>query len=403
MSWIEPGPGEFSPEMCLLLSLCRMHLNGTGADGIQGVSPEEINWQTFLERTGYHRVLPVVYPALNARGFQGVPPNVVKTLNRRFENHKIRSLDIMAELVRLLKLFERNRVPVICLKGPVLSLQLYGNLFARHHGDIDLLGTPGDIGSVHTLMLEAGYENQSPEHGEAIDSPRHLAALMKSVQHINYIHPEKKVRLEFHYRLFKNPYLFPYDPKEALENARIIDYNGTALKMLDPVDDILYLFAHGSNHRWFRLKWLMDIGRWSLSPAPESQRLVRRCLELRLERIVAQGLLLSNQLLGTPLTEFFKQMPVKKRPMGKLIRYALNEINKPMNRESKTVKTKGFRIKSYMMKLKKGFRYKMFHLIMLFYTDANRRILKLPAPLFPLYFILNPFLWFYRKFIRKSL
>jgi hypothetical protein len=165
----------------------------------------------------------------------------------------------------------------------------------------------------------------------------------------------------------------------------------------------MYLFAHGANHQWFRLKWLLDIAVLCRNSGTHWDGLIDKAVQLGLERTVAQGLALSQQLFASVLPPAWENIGVEKRCLSRLIGGAMQEIDKSIAvaGEDKRSKLPHFARKSYLTILKKGFRYKLYHWRGLYYMEANRSVVKLPAVLFPLYYFLNPFLWFYRKFVKS--
>jgi hypothetical protein len=388
--------------MNLLLLLCRtsLHETDTYRRDLESTVREGVDWQEFVRLVLYHRLVPVVYPMVKKEIVPTLPQQVSGVLYRRFHNHKMSVMEATAEWVRLTKILNREGIDVVGLKGPALALTLYGDVLSRHMRDLDLLVKQQDIEKVHGLLLREGYELENQEHKEIFSTPRHLAAFMKSVQHLDYIHRQKKIRIEFHYRLFKNPQLFPYNLEDIPDCCETIEYGGTTLNVLPEIDNWLYLFVHGANHCWFRLKWLMDIARLSLLPGIEWERLWEQACRKRVERTVIQGLHLSHRFFDTPLPGICSRVPPGKRWLNQLTRQAAAEINRSMKENSKNSRFPGLRQKPYQLRLRKGLIYKLAVFRAALYSDANRSVLRLPDRWFPLYYLLNPFLWFYRKFSR---
>jgi hypothetical protein len=305
---------------------------------------------------------------------------------------------LTAELVRLVKLFRQEGIKVICLKGPVLALQLYGDTALRHIMDIDLLVEDRDIKKIHQLLIRKGYETKHPE---LFSSALHWRVFKKSKHHVPYYHKKELFQLELHFRLFKNLHVFPNRELNARDNPQSLVYAGVKLNTLAAIDNILFLFVHGSIHKWHLLKWLTDMAQLGHSQSPDWEKLLARAVETGLERPVLQGMLLVKHLFAVPLPGIFSHAPVNK-PVRKMLNHALMVIN-----ESRETGKYGFlfafRERFYLLKLKKGMRYKLRYLRDVFYLDSHRSILRLPWFLFPLYFVLNPFLWFYKNYIKNKI
>lgn len=393
------GTGE--KELELLLTLCRVFLydREQDKDRIRELTHTGIAWRIFIRLVNYHRLLPVIYPLLNL--LVDFPAALRSRLDKRFEAHKNNSLDKAAETARLARLFRSQGIDALCLKGVPLTLRLYDNLFDRHQGDIDFLGRWEDIEKVHFLLLDQGYNLLSPSRQEIFSSPRAKKVFSKANVHVNYLHPEHKMRVEFHFRLFKNPYYFPYDAHDFFQRKRTVSYHRAAIDIPPLPDEDLYLFAHGANHQWFRLKWLLDIAMLCRDKETQWQPLLEKALQFGLERVVTQGLHLSRHLFASPVPAVWENPRFNPPGLSPLVRGALAEVEQSRHeaRGEKRSKLPRFGRKTYLTKLKKGLRYKLYHWRELVFLDANRSVLKLPAVLFPLYYILNPFLWFYRKFV----
>ena len=385
---------EFSPELRLLLACCC----NTGAEQRRGLIEQRIhegvNWNTFNQLVNYHQVIPIAYINLQKYAAGAIPPLEFNRLKTQYKKHKIRTLRLAAELVRLVKLFQAEGINVICLKGPLLALQLYGDITLRQLMDLDLLVEDRDLKKIHQLLIRRGYESKHPE---LFSSTLHWQVFKKSKHHLPYVHRKKSVNLEIHFRLFKNLHVFPNRALNAWTCPQTVVYAGVPLNALSPIDNMIFLFVHGSIHKWHLLKWLTDTAQLSHSPAIDWEKLCARAAAVDLQRPVLQGLLLLDHLFAIPLPGIFSRFPVGK-PVMKMIHHALRVI-----KESRETAKSGFRFalreRFYLLKLKQGTRYKLRYLRDLFYLDSHRNILRLPPYLFPLYLVLNPFLWFYKNYL----
>lgn len=389
---------EFSPEMRLLLWCCKKTNEEKHQTNITNIIHEGLNWDTFIRLVNYHQVLPVVYENLQKHAADKIPPHALSRLKNRGKKQKLHSMKLTAELIRIVKLCREKGIEVICLKGPVLSLQLYRDIAIRHIIDIDLLVKQEDIEKVHKLLVGSGY---AALHPELFSSSLHWRVFKKSKHHIPYQHQEKSIHLEIHFRLFKNFHVFPNRELKAWNNPQSVVYAGVKLNTLAAVDNILFLFVHASIHKWHMLKWLTDIVQLCHSQPIDWEKLFERAVEVGLERPLLQGILLLNQLFAVPLPGIFSQFPVSKTVI-KLTNHALMVI-----KESRESEKYGLffavRERFYLLKLKKGMKYKLRYLRDLFYLDSHRSLLRLPWFLFPLYLVLNPFLWFYKNYIKDKM
>ena len=385
-----PVPPEFhfTKEMETLLAICRARLEG---DTGLSIGPDNLN--TGLVRAAmFHRVIPFIYPWLKKHLWENVGQNLQKSLLWMAKRQKIKSLRLTAELTTIAKLFRQQGLETISLKGPLMTIELYGNLSDRHQGDIDLLGSVKDLHKVRLLLEGLGYQLE----GDAgmLSTALRFKAYMKSTQHVLFVNHQKKVRLEYHYRLFKNPNLMPLPLEELKQNLREIQYGGVTIKRLSLLDSVLYLFVHGSNHEWYRLKWLLDIAYLTRLPDLDWRQLYVHAKGLGVERMVQQGLQLAHKMLGAKIPEDYPLPETPHRTITKLVRRGAEKINNSAH-------GRDIERKFYLLKLRRGLRYKNYILWMQLHLDFHQTGSKLPDPLFFLHYLINPLLWFYRKTIGR--
>lgn len=136
------------------------------------------------------------------------------------------------------------------IKGPVLARQLYGDVAARDSKDIDLLVDPAAIGPAASVLRALGFDDVSAheEAGERFAN-KHLTFAGHGVE------------VEVHTRLLDVDALLALSFEAVWLRRDTVMLGSVAVPALSRVDTLLYLCAHGSQHLWFRLKWLEDIAR----------------------------------------------------------------------------------------------------------------------------------------------
>ena len=173
---------------------------------------------------------------------------------------------------------------------------------------------------------------------------------------------------------------------------------GTPVKTLPLEETLLYPCMHGATHVWLRLFWLWDLAQvLNKNDSVDWTRLMALTTELDIQRPLAQGLVLSNLLLRSPLPNPVRTYSEMDRMMPRLIKAGINGIimRRPDLTSSTSINTV-LRQKLHEIKLRPDFRYKLRCLIPPLTSTQDWNILRLPDVLFPLYFILRPFLWFWR-------
>ncbi|MDY6844901.1 MAG: nucleotidyltransferase family protein, partial [Thermodesulfobacteriota bacterium] len=204
--------------------------------------------------------------------------------------------------------------------------------------------------------------------------------------------------IELHYRCFNDPRLFPLNIDQVLKEQRFLTIAGRQVQTLTIEDTILYLCVHGSLHAWFRLFWLCDIAEiLEKSDTIDWVWLMTRAAEMRVKRFLVYGLVISNLLLSSPLPASMVAYVDQDKGVFTLIQMALRIMNGPEDLPYRPFSYPYILEKLYELKLCSNLRYKFF--VCLRYLNTipyDWQAVPLPDSLFPLYYILRPFLWFWR-------
>jgi hypothetical protein len=91
-------------------------------------------------------------------------------------------------------------------------------------------------------------------------------------------------------------------------------------------DQLIYLCAHGTWHRWAKLKWIADVaGLLARSPALDGEALRRRAEDGGALRRVRLGMGLARELLGAPVPIGWRRDLDSDPVLSKLIRTVRSE------------------------------------------------------------------------------
>src|SRR6185295_18513676 len=74
----------------------------------------------------------------------------------------LRGTQMTTALGEILDLFERNGIPAMPFKGPVLAFQLYDQPGLRSSVDLDFLVHAEDILHARSVLLTRGYQTNCP-------------------------------------------------------------------------------------------------------------------------------------------------------------------------------------------------------------------------------------------------
>jgi len=374
-------PGDFPTELQALLWLLRCAI-GNEKDAWDPGWDKSIDWAKFLACAERHRVGAFLHWRLPARAREALPSAVLGELGRTAEQGTHRSLQRASQLVRIARQFADSGIPVASVKGPLLALSLYGELGQRHAGDIDLLVAPDDVERADALLRAQGYERMEP--GFEL-TPVQFRQIRRFKRDAVYISRDSGIRIELGWRLFNIA-------ERCKAEFEWRDFAGQKIAVLRPDDNILYLFAHGARHGWFRLFWLVDVALLLADDRTDWPALARSARGLGVERSVSQGAALAGDLLGAPVPAAVAELSRNGGALRPLLAYANRQISKdvaPGALQAEPV--------SYAMRLQSAWRERWIIFRGRFMYAENWRILPLSDRWFALHYAAAPLLWLYRR------
>jgi hypothetical protein len=258
---------------------------------------QALDWPHFIAIVHRHRIVGLAYHALN-HTTAAVPPAVLAALRRDAMTQAKAGLLLAAETIAIDRMMRNGGIDAVILKGAPLGRLAYGDLGIRHSRDIDVLVTPQTLPAAFALLEQAGYQ----PCGASVDlNDARMALTMRHCYHLEYLHPDGGALVELHWRLAANPHrVAPIPPPARWTTVSLSGAIG--VRSFAGADLDAYLFAHGAQHCWFRLKWLADIGALLAGRSnAEIEQMVATVTQMGLRRPLAQGLLLAARLLKTPL------------------------------------------------------------------------------------------------------
>ena len=368
---------------------------------IQAACIPSIDWAAFDALVGRHRHLPIIYRNLSTHAAGFVPPQVLAGFKERAELNRQLILHILAELGRISKLFAAEGTQLCALRGPVLAQRLFGDASLRTSRDLDLLIQPEAVAEAEALLLAYGYQRSYPAMPL---TPRQWRIYQQQWRHFVYTHPQRHVDIELHWALTSTNLVSMQDVRLMLSRARPIALAGASVHMLSEEDLPVNLLIHGSLHSWIRLKWLVDFVVWMRRASdPDWEGLKTRMEDLGLQRLLAQGVLLANWLFNTPVPETVKSLIAAEPAAKYMAEQSLKTILNARYTDEEIGRVHGFKHIFYWMKLKKDWRYKWSALTKNLVIPEDWMELPLPDALYPLYWLLRPFLWLKRnRFHRRG-
>ncbi len=250
-------------------------------------------WERLLALAEEHGVEGHVDASL--RGFEEalIPPEIKQTLVDRKRAQNFFTLRLNAELFRLLEQFNSHGIGAVVIKGPVLSVQAYGDPAMRSYGDLDLLVRQRDIRRATELMSAAGYAPAVPL--SAIDAGKIPGQYLFSK-------PDSKIIVELHNDLTLRYFPRRLPLEEFFARQILVRVDAHDVPALSVEDELVLICIHGAKHLWERLMWIADVAALvSRQTGMDWERVADSVRTVGAERMLHTGLRLATDLLKLQL------------------------------------------------------------------------------------------------------
>lgn len=250
---------------------------------------ETIDWDMFLKILLKHRIYPLVYHNLKKLNKTDLDVPIIDNLEKFCKKNTMHSLRLSSGLIEVIALLESNNVRAISLKGPILSMELFGNIALRTSKDLDILVDFADSDKVFDLFYENGFKN---DHFDGDLTDNYKKFLIKTHHHISF--SKKDLSVEIHWKYHKTSFNCAFNDLWA--KSEIVKLSNKDIHILSKEDEFLYLVFHGAKHGWFRLKWLSDVSEiikrdhliWSM--------VIEKAVKYDILHVLVQALILTNRL-----------------------------------------------------------------------------------------------------------
>ncbi|WP_138752512.1 nucleotidyltransferase domain-containing protein [Paenibacillus sinopodophylli] len=378
---------DLSDELRLMLSILSMDHKAEITFDLQELL-RHADWDRFIELARHHRVFPSLNHKLQKLKTSGIPVFVSQLFQRDYYRNTLQMLTLSGEMEQLAKLFSDNGIRSLFLKGPVIAADLYGDVSLRTSCDLDLLVPIVDLERTEALLLSCGYVKDD-----------YIVSVLNDWKwrhhHTSFMHPDKKIKVEVHWRLNPAP---AKEPKfdDLWERRRQSSLISRPIYYLGREDLFLFLVSHGARHGWSRLRWLLDI-KQLLEQKVDWPKLNQLLRKHQLSHIGGQALLLLARLFTVPLREEMKPL-INDRRAEWSAEDAMFYVHRMINLHSPPIPEDVDRYhRKYLFGLLTVRQKLVFLASFLYPYPEDARTLPLPKPLHFLYFPLRPFIWGWRK------
>jgi hypothetical protein len=206
-----------------------------------------------------------------------------------------RASSMVAELARIVEAFRAANVPLLALKGPVASQQLYGHPGLRVFGDLDLLVHAHHVQQAEALLTRLGYRDEAPM------TPSQRATKHRFHNGTPLVHDEHRTTVDLHWRLGHVQFPLALPVADAWSRRTELVLNGVTVQALGPTDLVIFTCSHSAKHLWWTLESLAQIAALTRLPNIDWNEVDRIATASHAARQVGLSFLLAHDVIGSEL------------------------------------------------------------------------------------------------------
>lgn len=388
------------PEFELLVRCCGIARNiPKQFPPAQAQFPAGFDEGLFVRFAAQHKTAATAQTGLKRLGLALKPENAGKLRQFALQGRMLREL-IVEGASAITEAAAKAGIPVLVLKGPASSLQLYGDAFVREYTDLDLLVNLPTIDPALPFMTALGWEPD--DYSPAEDSGRAPSRLVMRGHHVVFWKKGCPFRVELHDRTSWERELFARDNIDGIfARAVRLEQDGKALFAPALPDHAALIIAHGTQHAWALLHWLIDATVIAAIPGVETQRtFAARICSLNMQCQLKLACELSRKLYTIELPPAFESAIICQAPLDKSVAFAFARLQAGASDMSTFRNMIDFRF-TYASPLFRTARGKFSSAFMLFLIPPQDiEALPLPRPLLFLHLFLRPFFVLSRRIQR---
>jgi hypothetical protein len=268
------------------------------AEEVRALASRPLDWDLLLAAAADNSVTALLARHLPACAKGALSPGQLAQLHEAARVVAVRSLILVAELIKIMDAFAAAGVCSIPYKGPVIAVQAYGDVTLREFEDLDIILLQRDMPEANEVMTSLGFRPKFPW----ILSADAASALVPG--EYDYFDDERRVVIELHTELTLRHFPVPPDIGDFARRLVPVSLSGHEVRTFAPEDALLALCVHGSKDFWERISWIADIA--ELVRAHERlewDAVWQRAELLRVQRMLHLGLALAHEMLDAPLPE----------------------------------------------------------------------------------------------------
>jgi len=348
----------------------------------------DLDWEFLLEFVRHHGVGPAVHDRLVGGYGSRLPPEVRAALDRQHRSRTVENLRMATALHELFDRFADEGVRALPVKGPVLAEAAHGSLSRRSFNDLDLQIHRADVPRALDVMESLGYERvpDVPRRDDAAILGGPLTPPLATEYTLR--RPADGVAVEVGWRFGSDPFSFAPGFETFWDRRESVSVAGRTVPALAPADRLLLLAYHCVKHGCVLLKWIADVAEAvHATPGLDWRALSRRAEEYGTARRLTVALGVATRLLdadGPPVGEWLADDPAAAALVDRVHGRFVDRPLAPFE----SVDTVDFLLAASDSGRAKALT--RLALSPVHPTLSEYRLLPLPGPLHPVYYLLRP-------------
>jgi len=339
---------------------------------------KKIDWEKLIELCRYHGTIPIVYKKLRTLESGLIPENIIARLKKLYQQIVHWNFIQSNQLIKLLKILKENNIAAIPIKGPVVSMQAYGDIGYRMFQDLDLLISHKDFIRIYDLLCSEGYQPSS------VLSYKKKKLWRRFRRDIEF--RKDKSMIDLHQRITQAHSSFNIR-KELFNGNEFIKILNNKISVMPLEETILYLIINSTKDQWNMLRMIADISFLvDLNPQIKWEVVIRRAKKMGIRRMVLTGFHLMSKITGESLPVLIRSEIEKDERIKDL-----SDNYRTQLFFKKTGNKTPERVKSISDTLDSNFhKYRYFLYFFFTPTPEDLRWISLPEPLYFLFRIIRP-------------
>lgn len=173
-------------------------------------------WEEIVKAGSKQLVLPTIFCNLESKGLiKYIPKDLCNYLEELTNINRNRNITLLEEIRDISKVFKKNYIDHVFLKGgALLASGYYNDLGERMVGDIDVLVHPDQLFKAQDLLVKNGYDEANKSLTDKYVDQKHLPRLISD---------SKLASVEIHRKLLHKEVKGQLSPIKVLENKQIIN------------------------------------------------------------------------------------------------------------------------------------------------------------------------------------